>query len=206
MTDVTRRAQAPLPLLVGFALFLSAIGYLVASSLSRRTVPTYTPTAARQVPRASRDSLTLDTLTVDARDSRAWRFIDVARGTVVAPPDTAGWELAIRRHHVIAADAIADAGELPFDAMRSAPSQGYVVNRAATDTTNPAIARWYRYSFLTHLLEPAPRVYVVRTRSGEYVKLQVLGYYCPGPTAGCMTIRYGAVHPPPTAGAIVASP
>src|SRR5688572_15155103 len=139
MTEVTRRAQAPLPLLVGFALFLAAIGYLVASSLSRRIVPTYSPTTVRPSARGS-----IDTLTVEARESRAWRFIDLARGAVVMVPDTAGWELAIRRHHVIAAGAIADAGEQPFEAVRSAPSQGYLLNRAATDTTNPAIARWYR--------------------------------------------------------------
>src|SRR5688500_4956285 len=103
MTEVTRRAQAPLPLLIGFALFLAAVGYLVASSLSRRSVPTYTPTvtALPRDGRGSMDSLAIDTLTVDARDSRVWRFVDLTRGAVVTPPDTAEWELAIRRHHVI---------------------------------------------------------------------------------------------------------
>ncbi|OGU10107.1 MAG: hypothetical protein A2W29_05995 [Gemmatimonadetes bacterium RBG_16_66_8] len=61
---------------------------------------------------------------------------------------------------------------------------------AGRDTANAAIARWYRYSFITHLLSPGDRVYVVRTVSGRFAKIQFLGYYCPGTAPGCVTVRY----------------
>jgi hypothetical protein len=58
------------------------------------------------------------------------------------------------------------------------------------DTVNAAIDRWYRYSIFSHLLEPAPASYVIRTRDGHFAKIQFLSYYCPGPAAGCVTFRY----------------
>ncbi|MGH7674740.1 MAG: HmuY family protein, partial [Gemmatimonadales bacterium] len=66
------------------------------------------------------------------------------------------------------------------------------------DSLNPVLARWYRYSMVSHLLEPKHRTYVVRTREGRYAKLQFVSYYCPGPTAGCVTFRYAFILRPPS--------
>ncbi len=30
----------------------------------------------------------------------------------------------------------------------------------------------------------------VRTADGRFAKVQILGYYCSGPRAGCLTFRY----------------
>ena len=194
MADAQRRSGAPF-LLVGFALFVAAIAYLVASSLVKRTVPTFdlTPSAAGR-PRSG--SRTVDTVTVDAADPKAWRFFDLARGSLLTPPDTSGWDLAMRRYTIIAADAIADLGPAAFDAVARAPERGYVANAVGRDTANPAIRRWYDYRMLTHLLEPKGHIYVVRTRDGQYAKLEVLSYYCTGMRPGCVTFRYAY----PTAG------
>ncbi len=110
--------------------------------------------------------------------------------TVVAPPDTAGWDLAVRRHFVIASDAIADLGPKRFEDIRKAPDRGFVANVVGDDTTNAAIRRWYRYSMMTHLLEPAGHAYVVRTRDRRFASVQVLGYYCTGLRPGCLTLRF----------------
>lgn len=194
-----RRSRAPVLLGVGLALFVAAMGYLVASSLADRSEPTFepAPVGVARPRRAGADTVTdtlTDTLTVDASDERAWRFVDLDRGAVLLPPDTAGWDLAVRRFHVIAADAAADLGAVAFDTVSRAPRRGYVANALGTDTTNAALRRWYHYGALTHLLTPLRRVYVVRSRAGGYAKLQVLSYYCTGMRPGCLTLRYARLR------------
>ncbi len=189
MPDGERRSRPPLLLVGGFALFLFVTGYLLVSSVTKRSVPTFDPSPRVTASSAPAERLD-DTVTVDATDARSWQFVDFDRGGVVAPPDTGGWDLAVRRYVVIAADGIADLGPKPFDEVRDAPADGFVTNAVAGDTVNPAIRRWYRYSMTTHLLEPAGRVYVVRTRERQFASVQILGYYCPGLRPGCLTLRY----------------
>jgi hypothetical protein len=181
-----RGMRSPVWLLAGFGLFVVLLGYLVVSSLTRREVPTF---EVREV-LSRRAAQGPDTLTVDASASGPWRFVDLDQGRVVFPPDTATWDLAIRRFHLIASDAIADAGPVPFDELAKPPADGYKGNSSGTDTTNAAIGRWYSYSMLSHLLVPKGQMYVVRTRGGRFAKLELLSYYCPGLQAGCVTFRY----------------
>ena len=196
MPDGERQSRPPLLLVGGFALFIVVTGYLVVSSVTKRSVPTFDPS-----PRTTASSYSGprhdDTLTVDATDSKQWQYVDFDRGSVVTPPDTAGWDLAVRRYMVIASDAIADLGPRRFEDVRDAPDRGFVANVAADDTVNAAMRRWYRYSMLTHLLEPAGHAYVVRTRDGRFASVQVLGYYCTGLRPGCLTLRYTYPLAPP---------
>jgi hypothetical protein len=167
-----RGAAAPLPLLIGFAVFLVAMGYLVASSFTRRAAPTFAPTV----------EVRGDTLTVDATDAKRWRYVSLTRGRVLSPPDTTGWEIAARRYNLIANGDVVDLGSGLLDTV------GRV--NGALGANSSTVGRWYRYSLLTHLLEPTGHVYVVRTTAGRLFKLQIVSYYCPGLAAGCMTIRY----------------
>lgn len=189
MTRGAWRHSVPVPLIGGFALFLFAIGYLVVASLTRRNVPTFDP-APSGVARDPRRPWPVDTLTVEASDATSWRFVSLTRGEVLALPDTAGWDLAVRRYHVVAGEAIADLGLVAFDAVTRAPASGYVRTTIGSDTTNAAIRRWYKYSMVTHLLQPKRHAYVVRTRDGRYAKVEILSYYCTGLRAGCLTFRY----------------
>ena len=183
-----RPSTVPPGVIVVVVLFLGAVVYIIAASLTRREQPTYEPSPIqpREVPVGS---TVVDTLTVDARHERAWRFVDFDRRTEIMPPDTAGWDVAVRRFHIIGADGIVDLGQRPFAAVVP-PATGYQPNRFASDTTNPAIARWYSYSFMSHLLEPNGHVYAARTRDGGYAVIEILSYYCPGLSAGCVTLRY----------------
>jgi hypothetical protein len=189
MSDRERQSRPPLLLIGGFALFIIVTGYFVLSSVTERSVPTFDPS-----PRASAslhgELRHDDTITVDASDSRLWQYVDFDRGGVVVPPDTVGWDVAVRRYLVIASDAIADVGAKRFEDVREAPKEGFIANTAGEDTVNPAIRRWYRYSMLTHLLEPSGHAYVVRTREHRFASLQVLSYYCTGLRPGCVTLRY----------------
>ena len=178
--------RPPVWLLAGFGVFVAVLGYLLASSLTRREVPTFSrrESVSRTAGRGP------ETLTVDASEPAPWRFVDLDQGRVVAPPDTAMWDLAIRRFHLIAADAIADAGPVRFEELAEPPAAGYMGNTFGTDSSNVAIRRWYSYSMLSHLLVPKEQVFVVRTRGGRFAKLELLSYYCPGLLAGCVTFRY----------------
>jgi len=182
-------ARAPLPLLIGFAGFLVVLAFLVISPLMRPRVPTFAPEAGRAA-RADPSGGAIDTITVDARDEGVWQWVDLSRGAVLQPPDTAGWDLAFRRFHVIAAQGVVDAGGVSFERAAPAPGVAAVPTRFTSDTVNPAIDRWYRYNFLTHLLVPRGSRYLIQVRGGHWVKLEFLSYYCSGPSAGCVTFRY----------------
>ena len=188
------RSRASILLLSGLASFVLALVFLVVSSLGRRSAPVFDPTPIGVV-RSSPPS-GVDTLTVDARDERRWTFVDLGRGAVMFSSEASTWDLAIRRHDIGASGAIADAGELPFDAVRRAPAGTYIATSAGRDTVNAAIRRWYLYGMVSHLLEPNGHVYVVRTRTGQHVKLEILSYYCRGMEAGCLTFRYATIAPP----------
>lgn len=182
------RTALPVPLVAGFVLFVGVLVWLVSASFVRRDVAAFPPDPLRpDAPAAT--GLVEDTLTIDARDPQAWRFVDLARGTVLMPPDTQGWDLAIRRYHLISAGPVAPVAGA-FDSLHRAPDAGYVATVFGPDTVNPALADWYRYSFLSHLLHPVDRVWVLRTTEGRYAKLRVLSYYCPELLAGCLTLRY----------------
>jgi hypothetical protein len=135
---------------------------------------------------------------VDASSGDAWRYFSFAHGSLIERPAPIDWDLAFRRFHIIANGGegfagdggVIDLGPVDFASVDVLPDSGYTPSKAARDSSNAAIARWYRYGFTTHMLSPGGRVYGVRAADGRYAKLEVLGYYCPGPVAGCVTIRY----------------
>lgn len=188
------RSRASILLLGGLATFLLALVFLVVSSLVKRSAPVFEPTPIGMM-RSSPPS-EVDTLTVDARDERLWRYVDLGRGVVMPSSEASAWDLAIRRHDIGASGAIADAGKVQFDAVRRAPAETYIATSGGRDTVNAAIRRWYLYGMFSHLLEPNGHVYVVRTRTGQHIKLEILSYYCPGLEGGCLSFRYAAIPPP----------
>ncbi len=181
---------APLPLLVVFGLFVAAIVYLVTSSLTRRSAPVYS-ISPRGRERPARWESVGDTLTIDATDGDRWQYVSLARGQVLTPPDTSGWEVSVQRYRVIRppAGAIADLGRVSFEQASRARPASFVPTTFAKQPSNAAIDHWYRYNLLTHLLEPNDHLFVVRSGDAAW-KLSVVSYYCPKLVAGCLTIRY----------------
>lgn len=182
-------ATASVVLGAGFLLFVVAIGYLLVSSMAPRQASVFDPSPIDPLPNPT-DTLIFDTVTVDSHDPVRWHLFDFDRGSVVLPPDTAGWDLAVRRFTVVSADAVADLGEVAFADVAGPPETGFIATTFGRDTVNTAIERWYRYSMVSHLLEPNGHIYVVRTREGRYAKIEFLSYYCPGMVGGCPTFRY----------------
>jgi hypothetical protein len=175
---------------VGFGAFVLIMIVLLAPTVMKPKVATFTPTPAG-IARAVAEGV-VDTITVDAGDELRWSFVDLDRGAVLVPPDTAGWDLMVRRFHLVPSGAIAKVASGSFDSLQP-PDTGYIASRFAHDTANAATDHWYLYGFFSHLLAPKPDLYVVRTRDGRFARLQLLSYYCPGvtaPTPGCVTFRY----------------
>jgi hypothetical protein len=183
-----RAASIPLPLLIGFGLFVATLVYLVAMSLTRGDAPVFTPSPATRA-RPADWMHAGDTLTLDATDGDRWRYVSLADGRPLTGADTAHWQLAARRYRVTVAGALADLGQVPFERARVAASTRFVPSRPA-EVENEAMRHWYRYSLMTHLLTPNAHVYALRDRDGRLWKVQVLGYYCPRLIAGCLTLRY----------------
>lgn len=179
------------------AVLALAAALFVATTLDRPEPPAWAPTR-----RAPEDvvpgRVVAARFTVDATDPAEWRRFDFSRGTVVEEPGERGWDLAFRRHEILVNASPGFAGRggaqvltgVPFDSVASVPTSGYRGTHAGRDTTSQAFEEWYDYGFLTHVLEPRPVVYAIRTAEGGYAKMEILSYYCPGARSGCLTFRY----------------
>lgn len=183
---------------VGFVLL---IGALVASSLMRPVLAGYPPTAPAPSEVGGRQVGPRD-YTVDATNYDRWVYFDFSRGSVVdvESPGSLDWDIGFRRHRIITNGGEANprgqagalniaAGEL--DMGLEVPAGGYVADeRRGDEPRNRVLERWYEYSWISHVLRPADRIYAVRTADGRYAALRILGYYCPGGRPGCVTFRY----------------
>ncbi|MBI2404303.1 MAG: HmuY family protein [Gemmatimonadetes bacterium] len=184
-------ARAPIALLLGFAAFVVVLGYLIAASVVRPDVAEFAPTPPGLRPSGRPGP---DTVTIDARDPARWQFYSLRRGAI-SSPDTADWDLAFRRFHVITSGSAADAGEVIFEQPRDTATAIFTETVFARDTVHPALSRWYRYGVVTHLLRPNGHVFLVRTRWAARIKLEFLSYYCPGAQPGCLTFRWAPLGP-----------
>jgi hypothetical protein len=134
-------------------------------------------------------------VTLDA--SGGWAFFSFATTSTIQSPGPLDWDIAFRRFHVMVnggtgfsgQGAVADLGATDLDGVAVVPDTGWV-DRAARDSTNQAIARWYNYSFTSHLLTPRRRAYAIRTADGRYALLRFLSYYCDDGRPGCITFEY----------------
>lgn len=182
--------RPPILVMVLAASFVLLVAALVMGSLRSPELPPYTPTAAAPV--VVGDSLVGPAdYTIDASAGERWVKFDFSRNSVVDSADS-DWDLGFHRNHVIAGPgaAIRDLGAVPFDSVVDVPADGYSGNAAAAWESNPAVGKWYNYSFISHLLTSKQHVYAVRTSDGHYAKLALLNYYCKGVGTACLTFRY----------------
>jgi len=182
--------RPPILVLALAGAFLLLVASLVIGSFTTPEFPPYAVTVP--APAKVGDSIVGPSMyTLDASAGAGWRRFDFARNAVV---DSGPWDIAFRRHHMIAAPGagIADLGAVPFDSVREVPAAGgsYVPTEFGRDTVNPGVGKWYAYSMLSHLLKPKRHVYAVRTADGHYAKLEILAYYCRDVGAACYTVRY----------------
>jgi len=182
--------RPPILVLVLAAAFLLLVASLVMGSLRSPELPPYVPNAPAPLPVG--DSLVGPAVyTVDASAGEHWTRFDFGRNSVV-DSTSISWDIGFHRNHVIAGPgaAIVDLGPVSFDSVAEAPAAGYVANSKASWESNPAVGKWYNYSFISHLLTSRHHVYAVRTGDGRFAKLELLNYYCKGVGTACVTFRY----------------
>lgn len=207
-----------------FALFVVV---LVVSSLARPQVDEFAPSLIQPVEIGDR-SVGARLYTVDATAHDRWVYFDFSRGSTVdvATPRSLEWDLAFQRHRVISnggetnrvgAAAVADLGRAAIESAVTIPDDGWVTDERPGDTSrNRLLEEWYDYSWTSHILRPAPRLYAIRTADGRYATLRFVGYYCPGGRPGCVSFvyryrgdgskRFEALEPVPADTAAAADP
>jgi hypothetical protein len=181
--------------LVAIGVMVVVVLVLVGLSLRRPELPEFTPTAlGEEAPSGPGPRQ----LTVDSSDPESWRYVSLARGTVVEDP-APGWDLAFRRFEVrvnggpgfAGRGGALDLGPVALDSVTSLPKEGYqAMEVAGRDTTLAVLEDWYSYSYTTHVLRPRDRTFALRTADGRHAALRFLSYYCPGAQPGCVTVRY----------------
>lgn len=151
---------------------------------------------------------------VDASDMMSWVYVQLATGTEVKPQDplhSSDWDLALQRFQIKVNGGINGQGGVEvalvtntaFPALTTAPKTGYVTDQtdSADEDTEPDYAflqtgTWYNYNPMNHVLTPKEQVYVVRSATGSYYKIQMTGYYDQAGSSGFPAFRWQPVTAP----------
>ena len=194
-----------------FMLVLASLCALFATGCERVAGTEFDPASATYSPTAPRPVATIEHLTeptvytIDARSENVWVYFDFSRGAVVPVlnPKQDGWDLAFKRYvmrtnggrsNPDGQGAVLTLQERDFAAVSRVPEdvgfQADVHPKNRLHAFNPALEKWYNYSYLANVLAPKPEVYIIRTQDGKYAKMRMLSYYCTGSVAGCMTFEY----------------
>ncbi|MEE8370315.1 MAG: HmuY family protein, partial [Dehalococcoidia bacterium] len=116
--------------------------------------------------------------TIDARSRQEWAYFDFSSGTSVSTTqDTLDWDLAFRRNDLITnggetnpvgAGGAVDLGDVSLEEA-VVPADGYLsdVIDESEGIENPALDKWYKYSWATHVISSRNHTYAVRTATGE---------------------------------------
>ena len=199
--DIEAQAEGPLRppkaaiVIIGFLVIAAVI--FVASSLRQSAPLTFYPVSVVDPQEVGEQLVGPSVFTVDGRVDD-FAYFDFSSGSVVESPGPLGWDLAFQRFTILAngganfagQGGILDLGITSLDSVTTVPTNGYEVNSSGRDVSNVATARWYEYSWVSHVLSPKLNVFAVRTADSRYAVFQILSYYCPAAQAGCTTIRY----------------
>lgn len=150
---------------------------------------------------------------VNASDMEAWVYMSFTDGSQVMPttPETdLGWDVALQRYKIKVNGGVSGAGQGgmalgvgPFDALTTAPTEGFVTDTVDgdDDNTDPdwamvQLGDWYDYDGASHTLSPKDVVFVIRRADGSAVKLQMLDYYDDAGSSGHPEFRWGQLSTP----------
>lgn len=142
------------------------------------------------------------TYTLNASSPEKWVYFDFSKGSVVDVSDRSSlnWDLGFKRSLIISnggetnpkgMGGIIELNHARFESVTEAPETGYIadIRTSPEETENPAVKKWYDYSYWSHTLTPKNNIYIIRTADGRYAKMQILKYSC-GRVSGCYTIKY----------------
>ncbi|MCY1016538.1 HmuY family protein [Pyxidicoccus sp. MSG2] len=161
------------------------------------------------------------TTTVDATSKEAWIGLDLDLGKQVDAAQDTVWDLSFQRFGIRSRGGVSGTGgvqvavlaDKTFAQVTQAPSSGYTTDAADgddvgadPDTVFQAGDGWYAYDPATHKLSPRPLVYVVRSDSGAYFKVELLSYYDDAGTPAMLKLHWAKVSGPVSGGHVDAAP
>lgn len=143
--------------------------------------------------------------TVNATIQNQWAHFSFSQGTVFyrefIDKDSLDWDIAFRRAKIVTnggatnPNGKAEIGVIrtsDFLSITAVPNIEFQVDfttQNISETKSPVLDKWYKYDFWTHRLTPHKEVYILRTAKGNYVKFQIVDYYCRH-IAGCFVMKY----------------
>ncbi|WP_342379117.1 HmuY family protein [Myxococcus stipitatus] len=151
------------------------------------------------------------TTVVDATSKEAWIGLDLDTGEQVSAAQDAVWDLSFQRFGVRSRGGVNGKGGvevavLPaqdFTKLTQAPVSGYSVDAddgddegTDPDTVFQANGGWYAYDVASHKLTARQQVYVVRSDSKAYFKVEMLSYYDDAGTPAMLKLRWAKVSAP----------
>lgn len=143
--------------------------------------------------------------TLDATGTDDWVFFDFTTGAVLEQGDfsAVGWDVAFQRTKLLTNSGVTnpagpggavDLGEvsLEVDSVPAVPQYAVDVLGGEDDDEpeNPAVGKWYSYSFISHTVSTKPNTYLIRTGETHDALVQFDSYYCEDEEPGCITFRY----------------
>lgn len=157
------------------------------------------------------------TTVVDATSKEAWVGLDLDTGLQVSASEDAVWDLSFQRFGIRSRGGVNGTGGvevavLPsqdFLQLTQSPASGFAVDAvdgddegSDPDTVFQANGGWYAYDVTTHKLSPRAQVYVVRSDSRAYFKVEMLSYYDDAGTPAMLKLRWTKVTAPVSGGAL----
>lgn len=128
-------------------------------------------------------------VTLLTADKEAWIPFSLELGRVV--PAGAMADLKIRRYQFQIPRGAVDVGKGPLADATLPDSPKWTMDSDLDGVlVNPAIERWYKYSYMSHLLSSKNHNYAIQLASGKTAFVQVLSYYCAPEGTGCLTLNY----------------
>lgn len=145
--------------------------------------------------------------TLDAASTEEWVLFDFAVGeTVVGDLSSLEWDIAFRRTKLLTNSGVTnpegrggalDLGEVPLEEAEAPAAATFIVDsfggEDGDEAENAAAGRWYKYSFITHIVSVKPDTYLFRTGDEQDALVQFDSYYCEDEEPGCITFRYKLV-------------
>jgi hypothetical protein len=164
---------------------------------------------------SSTANISQNQMTIDASSEAEgdWRYFDLEQGTVIEvsdPQQDKTWDLGFHRFQIKSNSGISGQAEMgvtfvdqEFGAVSEAPAEGYRIDRKDGDDerNEPDLAflqegAWYDYNVQDHTLSPKARTYIVRTATGQFFKIQILGYYDDAGSSGHVSFQWQAINGP----------
>ena len=174
----------------------AVVGFILTTVLVFYVAGQVTPTAEKTfeiTPQAKPLPSGEFQLTIDARNNGFWVPINLSLGKEVQTEEQA--DILVKRYFLRAPKGAMNLGQTALEeAVVPKEAQWVKDAKYKGQLQNEALANWYQYSSMTHVLKVNKRTNAVKLKSGGVAFFEILSYYCKPEGSGCLTLRYRLQH------------